>query len=76
MKNTGEIMKPEDFKKHRIKLGFTQIELADKIGASRRAVQNWESGFRKIPLFVQQSIYWQRFTQSRMFAKFWTSIKK
>lgn len=69
-------MKPHDFKAHRTKLGFTQVQLAKAIGASRRAVQKWEAGENKIPLFVQQSIYWQRFTKSPLFDKFWAALTR
>lgn len=37
-------MRPEDIKSLRGKLGYTQSELADKVGVSLRTLQNYENG--------------------------------
>jgi transcriptional regulator with XRE-family HTH domain len=37
--------------KRRRKLGLTQYKLADKVGYSRSAISNWETGAR--PLFPE-----------------------
>lgn len=42
-------MTPDDFRRARKALGLTQIALAQRMGAGRRTIQNWESGERKIP---------------------------
>ena len=41
-------MTAEDFRKARKILDMTQAELAEKIGVTTQAVQNWEYGKRKI----------------------------
>jgi DNA-binding XRE family transcriptional regulator len=40
-------------KKWRRKLGYTQVEAAEKLGLSRAAVQYWESEIRTVPLAVE-----------------------
>ena len=42
-----------DFKKWRRKLGYTQVEAAEKLGLSRGAVQHWESEIRPVPLAIE-----------------------
>lgn len=39
-------MHPEEIRKLREVLGFSQAELADAIGVNRSAVTHWESGYR------------------------------
>ena len=47
------IMKGEELKRIRKQLDFTQQQLADKIGVTINAVQNWEYGKRKINKTVE-----------------------
>ena len=42
-------MKPQDLKRIRQQLGFTQQELADQLGVGRVTVTRWELGLRSIP---------------------------
>lgn len=37
-------MQPDDIKRHRETLGMTQQELADRLGVSRKSVNDWEAG--------------------------------
>ena len=41
----------KNFKKARIGLGLSQVELAKKIGIDQRAVSNYEAGLRKPRIF-------------------------
>lgn len=38
------VLSGEEIKRRRMANGWTQVELAKKVGASRRAVVNWEAG--------------------------------
>ncbi len=40
-----------NFKRARIGLGLTQVELAKKIGIDQRAISNYETGLRKPRIF-------------------------
>jgi transcriptional regulator with XRE-family HTH domain len=42
-------MTGEDLKTVRTKLGFTQTQLAEKLGVARNTVTRWEMGLRGIP---------------------------
>jgi transcriptional regulator with XRE-family HTH domain len=42
-------MKPDELKRIRTRLGFTQDQLADEIGVHRVTVAKWEAGSRGIP---------------------------
>jgi len=39
-----------------IEFGYTQIELAEKIGVSEGAINQWSSGLRKIPKYFYKFI--------------------
>ena len=46
-------MTPEEIKDLRIRLGLTQVALANKLHASVESIRNWELGRRHpIPAFV------------------------
>ena len=42
-------MRPAEFRRIRKKLGYTQQRLADKVGAHRVTITNWERGALDIP---------------------------
>lgn len=46
-------MTPRELQHRREKLGFTQIELAKRLGVTQGALSKWESGQRKIPKVVK-----------------------
>ena len=41
-------MTPEEFRERRKALGETQVALAERLGVTRRCVQRYEAGERKI----------------------------
>jgi len=43
-----------------IEFNCTQIELAEKIGVSKRAVNQWSDGTRKIPNYFYKSVEFLR----------------
>lgn len=43
-------------KSERIRLGLTQHQLADLLGIPFRTIQNWETGQRKCPDYVERLI--------------------
>lgn len=45
-------MKAEEFKKIRKELGYTQEQLAQLLGYTRRMVINWERGDNDVPKVV------------------------
>jgi hypothetical protein len=45
-------MQPDELKEWRTKLGLTQEEAGQRLGVSRVAFRNWESGGTPIPLMV------------------------
>ena len=45
-------MTKEQFKEARQALGFTQMQMAEHLGLSHRAIGYYESGGRPIPLLV------------------------
>jgi len=55
-------MEPQDFRTLRTNLGWTQQQLADKLGMTRRAIQQYEAGERpdgtpvKIPKHVELAL--------------------
>ncbi|WOI54020.1 helix-turn-helix transcriptional regulator [Parvularcula sp. LCG005] len=58
----GKTMEPNDFKKWRKTLGFSQKDAADALGLKRRMIQYYERGERdgdkvKIPLTVALACY-------------------
>jgi transcriptional regulator with XRE-family HTH domain len=42
-------MTREELKALRARLGFTQEELAEKVGVARNTINRWEMGIRHIP---------------------------
>lgn len=46
-------MKPEQLKRWRKKMGWTQADLAEHIGYERWAVMKWEQGVVRIPKWLQ-----------------------
>ena len=49
-------MTRDDFSRLRDRLGKTQKELAQLLGASVKAVQSFEQGWRKVPIHVERQI--------------------
>jgi len=49
-------MEPDELKRQREKLGFTQAELASALGVHRVAVARWETGTRKIPSMLRLAL--------------------
>ena len=49
-------MKKEEFSRARSKLGKTQMQLAELIRASLKAVQSYEQGWRSIPAHVERQL--------------------
>lgn len=45
-------MMPEDMRIARLRLGWTQAELARRIGVSRRTIGRWEMGKTPLPLML------------------------
>lgn len=45
-------MMPEDMRIARLRLGWTQAELARRIGVSRRTIGRWEMGETPLPLML------------------------
>jgi DNA-binding XRE family transcriptional regulator len=42
-------MKPAELKEFRVRLGFTQVQLAIELGVHRLSVVLWEGGAHRIP---------------------------
>jgi len=53
IKQQGKAMDLWDFKKWRRKLGYTQVDAAEKLGVGRGAIQDWESEHRPVPAAVE-----------------------
>jgi len=72
-------VKREDFLEARKKLGKTQKQLAELLGASTKAVQGYEQGWRAIPPHVERQVYFllsrRRDRKSKGPSSCWT-IKK
>ena len=72
-------MEKQNFLNARKKLGKTQKQLAELLGASTKAVQGYEQGWRAIPPHVERQIYFllsrQRDRLSKGPSPCWT-IKK
>ena len=43
-------------KEARIEVGFTQKQVQDLIGIPIRTLQNWESGIRKCPDYIERLV--------------------
>lgn len=43
-------------KEARIKRGLTQTQLSEEIGVPFRSIQNWETGIRKCPAYVEKMV--------------------
>ena len=52
----GYVMRPEELKSMRKRLGITQEELASSLGVHRVSVARWEAGMRKIPNMLTLAI--------------------
>lgn len=46
--STLDGMDREEFKRTRERLGWTQTQLAERLGVTRDAVAKWEAGVRKV----------------------------
>jgi transcriptional regulator with XRE-family HTH domain len=46
---TNPLMSAADFKSWRDRTGWTQTELAERLGVARSTVQNWEGGLTPVP---------------------------
>lgn len=57
-------MQPEDIKRQRAALGFTQKELAEAIGMSRKAIVEMENGRAPIELRTVLAIRYLRMVQA------------
>lgn len=49
-------MTPVEIKALRQRLGLSQQALADEIGVSKRCIQYWEAGERKIPRMAKKRL--------------------
>jgi len=49
-------MTAEQFKKLRQRLGYTQLELANRLGVHKLTVSQWETGRRKISNLVRLAL--------------------
>lgn len=49
-------MTMKTIKSERIRLGLTQTQLAELLGVPFRTIQNWETGQRKCPDYVERLI--------------------
>lgn len=49
-------MKMKTIKSERIRHGLTQEQLSNLVGVPVRTIQNWESGIRKCPGYVEKMI--------------------
>jgi DNA-binding XRE family transcriptional regulator len=47
-------MEKKEFKRLRLILGKTQMQMAQLLGNSQRAVESYEQGWRKIPLHIER----------------------
>jgi DNA-binding transcriptional regulator YiaG len=45
-------MTATDLRTLRARLGLTQAQLAEALGVSVRAIENWEQGLRRIPMIA------------------------
>ena len=59
----GDYMDSDEFKILRKKLNKTQDQLAQLLGISLKAIQSYEQGWRKIPVYVERQLL---FITSRM----------
>lgn len=49
-------MTAKDFKFFREKFQKTQMQMADIVGISQKAVQSFEQGWRKVPAYVERQV--------------------
>jgi len=49
-------MTGKEFKNYRIKLGLTQIQLADTMAVPQGRISEWESGARSVPPYIEKLI--------------------
>lgn len=56
-------MEKNEFSQARKSLGKTQKQLASLLGASIKAIQSYEQGWRRIPAHVQRDLYFFLFNQ-------------
>lgn len=49
-------MKSEQLKQFRKSTGWSQKKLAKELGVIQQAISKWESGKRKIPLYIEKLI--------------------
>ena len=50
-------MKSEEFKEFRKKLKKTQVQMAQLLGVSLKAVHSYEQGWRRVPAAVERQLY-------------------
>lgn len=48
------VMMHDQFRKKRIKLGYSQVEMAEAFGVDKSTVSRWEAGLRKIPAMAER----------------------
>lgn len=49
-------MKPEELQNWRTKAGYTQKDLAEKLGVTVVCISRWENGAREIPSFLHLAL--------------------
>jgi predicted transcriptional regulator len=50
-------MESEEFKQFRKKLKKTQVQMAQLLGVSLKAVHSYEQGWRRVPAAVERQVY-------------------
>ena len=62
-------LNPKEFSSLRLSLQKTQKQMADLLGASLKAIQSFEQGWRKVPVHIERQMLFLMFTKQGISGK-------